>query len=134
MAFDYGLRQMGVAVGNNVLRTTQPLSVLSAKDGVPNWAHVQALINEWQPQLLVVGDPINMDGSTSELSERARKFSRRLHGRLGLPVEMMDERLSSYEAKQIAREDGHDGNYKAQPIDSLAAELILQSWFNQNAS
>lgn len=134
MAFDYGLRQIGVAIGNNLLRTSQPLNTLTANDGVPNWAQVDALVKEWQPHLLVVGDPINMDGSDSELSGRARKFSRRLHGRLGLPVEMMDERLSSFEAKQAAREAGHDGDYKAHPIDSLAAELILQTWFNQQKS
>lgn len=134
MAFDYGLRQIGVAIGNSLLRTSQPLRILTANDGVPNWAQVEALIKEWQPQVLVVGDPINMDGSASELSERARKFSRRLHGRLGVPVDMMDERLSSYEAKQAARDAGHGGDYKAQPIDSLAAELILQSWFNQQAN
>lgn len=131
MAFDYGLRQIGVAVGNSLLATAQPLSVLTARDGVPRWEEVEALIREWQPELLVVGDPINMDGSDSELCLLARKFSRRLHGRFGLPVTMMDERLSSFEAKQAARESGHRGDYNAQPIDSLAAELILQSWFAQ---
>ena len=69
-----------------------------------------------------------MDGSDSELSQRARKFARRLHGRLGLPVDMVDERLSSFEAKQISREQGHRGDYKRNPVDSLAAELILQTW------
>lgn len=133
MAFDYGLRQIGVAIGNNLLGTSQPLKILAAKEGIPNWEQLEALVDEWQPQLLIVGDPINMDGSESELSARAQKFSRRLHGRLGLPVELMDERLTSFEAKQAASEQGHRGNYKEQPIDSMAAELILQSWFNQQA-
>jgi putative Holliday junction resolvase len=128
MAFDYGLRQIGVAVGNSLLRSTQPLTVIQAKEGVPNWQALTQLIEEWQPQLLVVGDPLNMDGSESELCRRARKFARRLHGRLGLPVEMADERLTSFEAKQISRERGHRGNYKREPIDSQAAELVLQTW------
>ena len=83
-----------------------------------------------QPDLLLVGDPLNMDGSDSELCERARKFARRLHGRLGLPVTMVDERLTSFEAKQVSREQGHRGDYKRRPIDSQAAELVLQSWLN----
>ena len=128
MAFDYGLRQIGVAVGNSLLRSTQPLAVIHAKDGIPDWQALTELIEEWRPELLVVGDPLNMDGSESELCQRARKFARRLHGRLGLPVEMADERLTSFEAKQISRERGHRGNYKRDPIDSQAAELVLQTW------
>jgi putative Holliday junction resolvase len=133
MAFDFGLRQIGVAVGNCLLGTSQPLSILRAKGGVPDWRAVEGLINEWRPDLLVVGDPLNMDGSDSELCERARKFGRRLHGRLGLPVTMTDERLSSFEAKQNSRERGHRGNFVEQPVDSYAAELILQTWLAENA-
>lgn len=128
MAFDYGLRQIGVAVGNTVLGTTRSLDVLKARDGVPDWGQLEALVREWQPDALVVGEPLNMDGSESELSRRAGKFARRLHGRLGLEVAMVDERLSSFEAKQISREQGHSGDYHREPVDSLAAELILQTW------
>ena len=131
LAFDFGLRQIGVAVGNCLLATTQPLAVLRAKEGVPDWQAVAQLIDEWRPDLLVVGDPVNMDGSDSELSTRARKFARRLHGRLGLPVAMADERLSSFEAKQLGRERGHRGDYRRQPVDSQAAELVLRSWLNE---
>lgn len=132
MAFDYGLRQIGVAVGNRELRTAQPFTVLKAKDGVPNWDAVSQSINEWQPATLVVGEPLNMDGSDSEMSARARKFARQLEGRYGLPVMLMDERLSSREAKEMARERGHDGDYHKSPIDADAAALILQSWLNEN--
>lgn len=131
MAFDFGLRQIGVATGNCVLGTSQPLSILKAREGAPEWRLVETLIEEWRPDVLIVGDPLNMDGTASDLSERARKFARRLHGRLGLPVEMTDERLSSFEAKQNSREQGHRGDFKAQPIDSHAAELILQTWLAQ---
>jgi putative pre-16S rRNA nuclease len=131
LSFDYGLRQIGVAVGNCILGTTQPLLVLKARDGVPDWQQITAIVNEWNPDLLVVGDPLNMDGSVSELCMRARKFGRQLHGRLGLEVAMTDERLSSFEAKSQQREAGHKGDYKASPIDSLAAELILQTWLAQ---
>ncbi len=114
-----------------MLGTTRPLPILKARDGVPNWDEVGKLVDEWQPDLLVVGEPLHMDGSTSELSQRAGKFARRLHGRLGIAVEMVDERLSSFEAKQQSRELGHSGDYNRDPIDSLAAELILQTWLSE---
>jgi putative Holliday junction resolvase len=131
LAFDFGLRQIGVAVGNCLLRTSQPLAIVHAREGIPRWQQVEALVAEWQPDLLIVGDPLNMDGSDSELSARARKFARRLHGRLGLPVELADERLTSFEAKQASRERGHDGNFKRRPVDSEAAELILRAWLDR---
>lgn len=130
LAFDFGLVQIGVAVGNTLLGSTQPLAILRAREGIPDWQALEQVVREWQPDLLLVGDPLNMDGSDSELCERARKFARRLHGRLGLPVTMVDERLTSFEAKQVSREQGHRGNYKRRPIDSQAAELVLQSWLN----
>ncbi len=132
LAFDFGLRQIGTAIGNCLLGTTQPLPIFRAKDGIPDWAAIEALIAEWAPDLLVVGDPLNMDGSDSELCARARKFARRLHGRTGRPVVMCDERLSSFEAKQNSRDQGHRGDFKQQPIDSYAAELILQTWLSEN--
>ncbi len=132
MAFDFGLRHIGVATGNCLLGTTQPLPILKAKDGIPEWRALDDIIKEWQPDLLVVGEPLNMDGSASELSAQANKFARRLHGRLGLEVTMVDERLSSYEAKAISREQGHRGDFKRQPIDSFAAQLILRTWLADN--
>ena len=133
MAFDFGLRQIGVATGNCLLGTTQPLPILRAKAGIPEWRVLDALVKEWQPDLIIVGEPLNMDGSESELSALAGKFARRLHGRLGLEVAMVDERLSSFEAKAIVREQGHKGDFKRQPVDSIAAELILQTWLAANA-
>jgi len=133
LAFDFGLRHIGVAVGNTLLGTSRPLTVLQAKEGTPDWDAVAALATEWHPELLLVGDPLNMDGSESDLCRRARKFARRLHGRLGLPVEMTDERLSSFEAKQTSRERGHRGDYRTHPVDSHAAEVILRSWLERRA-
>ena len=128
MAFDFGLKQIGVAIGNCLLATTQPLAILKARDGIPDWQAVGNLLEEWQPDLLLVGNPLNMDGTESDLGTRARKFGNRLHGRFGLPVVLADERLTSFEAKQDLAASGHSGDYKAQPIDSYAAELILKSW------
>lgn len=133
LAFDFGLRQIGVAVGNMQLQSTQPLAIVKAKNGKPDWQALEKIMQDWQPDLLVVGDPMNMDGSASEMGARAQKFARRLQGRWGTPIEMADERLSSFEAKELMREQGHRGNYKDEPIDSYAAELILQSWFRVRA-
>jgi len=131
LAFDFGVAQIGVAVGNAVLGTCEPLTVLRAKEGQPAWDSVAALLKEWQPDLLVVGDPLHMDGTPSEIGERARRFARRLQGRFGLPVELVDERLTSHAAKVEAREQGHRGDYRRAPVDSIAASLILQSWLER---
>ncbi|MEE4278929.1 MAG: Holliday junction resolvase RuvX [Halieaceae bacterium] len=131
LAFDYGLRQIGVAAGNTMLATTQPLTVLQARDGVPAWSEVEKLLAEWQPDLVLVGDPLHMDGSESEMAQRARRFARRLHGRFAVAMEMVDERLSSYAVKAEQALEGHRGDYRHRPVDSLAAELILRDWLNR---
>ncbi|MBE0462198.1 Holliday junction resolvase RuvX [Halomonas sp. AOP43-A1-21] len=129
LAFDYGTRRVGVAVGNELLRSARELAPLTARDGIPDWNKVEQLLKEWQPDLLVVGLPLNMDGSESDMSKRARKFGNRLHGRYGKPCVMVDERGSTREAKQIARDAGHRGNYREESVDGIAAVLILEGWF-----
>ncbi len=131
IAFDYGLQNIGIAYGQSVTGNGRELPALKAKDGIPDWQQISALLDEWSPDIAIVGLPLNMDDSESELSARARKFARRLHGRFNLKVELMDERLSTYDAKLEAKERGHKGNYKQNPIDSIAARLILESWFAQ---
>jgi putative Holliday junction resolvase len=128
LAFDYGTRHIGVAVGQSITRTASPLAAIAAKDGVPNWDTVAAVIAEWKPDHLLVGLPLNMDGSASELSQRAEKFARRLHGRFGLPVLTWDERLSSFEARGELLARG-ERNFRNAGVDSLSARLILESWF-----
>lgn len=132
IAFDFGTKNIGVAYGQSVTATATELKPLPARDGVPNWEDIGKLLQEWQATRLIVGLPLNMDGSNSELSQRARKFGNRLHGRFGLPVDMVDERLTTREAKQEAETRGHRGNYANNPVDSIAARLILESWFNQS--
>lgn len=133
LAFDFGTRSIGVCVGEASLQTANELKPLKAKDGIPDWQQIEALINEWQPTKLLVGLPLNMDGSEQEMTRRARKFAQRLHGRFRLEVELVDERLSTREAKDIAFTRGHRGNFADNPVDSIAARLILESWWH-NAS
>ena len=122
MAFDFGMGKIGVAVGQGITKSATPLTILKAKDGIPDWQVVENLISEWQPSTLVVGLPLNMDGTESEMSRLAEKFSRRLHGRFNLPCETVDERLSSFEAAEYAE--------KNEQLDAIAAQLILQTWLN----
>ena len=131
LAFDYGTRNIGVATGHSQTHQASEQPPLTARDGIPNWDSIQQLINEWQPALVLVGLPLNMDGTDSPLAVRARKFANRIHGRFGVQVEMVDERLSTFSAKQEADERGHKGNYGDQPVDSIAARLILETWLHQ---
>jgi putative Holliday junction resolvase len=131
LCFDFGTKSIGLAIGQSITNTANPLTELKAKDGVPNWEQIKKIIDEWQPDLLLIGLPLNMDGSFSELSRRAKKFANRLHGRFGLPVSMADERLSSYEAKgEIIQQTG-SRDFKRNHVDSLAAKIILESWLIQ---
>ena len=109
------------------------LCTLKAQNGVPDWNQVEKLIKEWKPDAIVVGLPLNMDGTPSEMSERAEKFARRLHGRYNLPVHTHDERLTTFEAKgeQMAR-GGRHGSYRDNPVDAIAAALLLQGWLEAN--
>ncbi|MBW5800380.1 Holliday junction resolvase RuvX [Halomonas elongata] len=128
LGFDFGTRRIGVAVGNELTRSARALDPLPARDGIPDWTRVARLVDEWRPDLFVVGLPLNMDGTESDMSTRARKFGKRLFGRYGIPCEMADERGSTREAKAIARDAGHRGNYRDDGVDGLAAVLILEGW------
>lgn len=124
LCFDFGTRQIGIAVGQTLSGTAQPVRVLRARDGQPQWEEVERLVAEWQPQRLLVGLPLNMDGTESELCARARRFAGRLHARTGKPVTLVDERLSTVEAK--AEWSGRAD--RRRPVDALAAALILRTW------
>ncbi|MBB1486696.1 Holliday junction resolvase RuvX [Oceanospirillum sediminis] len=134
LAFDFGTTRIGVAVGQEMLGTTNSLAPVQAKDGIPNKEQLQKLISEWQPDAFVVGIPLNMDGTESEMSRRARKFGNRLYGQYGKPWFGMDERGTTKQAKVIARDLGHKGSYKDTPVDGIAAQLILESWFAEQSS
>lgn len=121
LGFDYGERRIGVAVGQTLTRTANPLRVLPAHAGQPDWDEVRRLIETWRPARLIVGLPSTADGAPHPVAEAIRRFGRRLHGRFGLAVEYVDERLSSHEAAALC------GNDPAQ-LDAVAAGLILETW------
>lgn len=132
LAFDYGTKNIGVASAQTITKTASSLPGLKAKDGIPDWNQIEKLLKEFQPDLVLVGLPLNMDGSESELSTRARKFANRIHGRFGVKVEMIDERLSSFAAKGEVMEQGGSRDYKHNPVDSIAARILLEDWLAKN--
>jgi putative holliday junction resolvase len=132
LAFDYGTKNIGVACGQIITATANSLPPLKAKDGIPDWTQVEKLISEWRPDLVLVGLPLNMDASESELSIRSRKFANRLSGRFGVNIEMVDERLTSFEAKGEVMRSGGSRDYKNNPVDSIAARLIMESWLESH--
>lgn len=127
LGFDYGIRKIGVAVGQTVTRTATPLTTLPTRDQTPDWQAIGRLIGEWQPDCLVVGLPYQMDDAEAPVAERARRFARQLEGRYRLPVFLADERLTTREAiRQLGREARRD----ALRVDAMAARLILETWLS----
>lgn len=132
MGFDFGTQRMGIAIGQRLTETASPLDPIKTKDGIPNWDNLQRIIDEWQPDAFVVGLPLNMDGTASDMSNRAAKFARRLEGRFHRPAYTQDERLTSFEAKGMVIEQGGNRDFGANSVDGLAARLILQSWMSEH--
>jgi putative Holliday junction resolvase len=129
LAFDFGQKRIGVAVGQDLTRTASALTTLKTRDNIPPWDQISDLVQTWQPQALVVGLPYNKDGSEHAITQAARKFGNQLQGRYQRPVYWVDERLTSHEAERILAERGVRA--KREDIDKVAAQLILQSWFEQ---
>ena len=137
LAFDYGTKKIGVAVGQSITQTASPLAIIPARDGIPDWGTIEKLIEEWQPGAFIVGMPFNMDGSENNMTIRAQKFLQRLSGRFNIPCYSIDERLSSREAKDVRKDmaEAHGKVYKKRDaIDSIAAQLILENWFAATAN
>ena len=132
VAFDFGTKSIGVAIGQEVTGTARALTSFKAQDGTPDWQKIEKLLKEWLPDLVVVGLPLNMDGTEQPLTARARKFANRLHGRFGVQVELHDERLSTVEARAGLFEQGGFRALKKGSVDSASAVIILESYFEQS--
>lgn len=135
LGFDFGLRRIGVAVGQALTGAARPLQTLACTDGQPEWPRIEALIKEWQPAALIVGVPRHADGADSPLTAAAERFGRRLEGRFKLPVHRIDEALSSHAAERQLAQRGRGGRRLAkhkQEIDSLAAAVILETWLAEH--
>lgn len=130
LAFDFGERRIGVAVGEMQLGIAHPLETIDAEVTEMRFARIAALVREWHPVLFVVGYPLALDGREHRLSGLARKFARRLTGRFGIETRLVDERLTSVEAGWDAEEAGLDRGRHERHLDPLAARRILESYFD----
>ncbi|QSX32847.1 Holliday junction resolvase RuvX [Shewanella avicenniae] len=129
LGFDFGTKSIGVAIGQEITGSAQPLKALKATDGVPEWSQIESLLKEWQPDLVVVGLPLNMDGTEQEMTQRARKFANRIHGRFGVAIATQDERLTTTDARARLFESGGYRALSKGQVDSVSAVLIVESYF-----
>lgn len=134
LAFDFGTRFIGIAVGDTETRSAHPLDMIDAADNATRFARIGALIDEWRPARLVVGLPLSLDGAETEMSRRARRFARQLEARYRLPVEMADERLSSADAQEWLSSRGRGGRDSKHENHALAARIILQGFLDEHAA
>lgn len=130
LAFDFGLKRIGVAIGQTVTKTARPLQTLAANDGVPNWQTLATLIKAWCPDTLIVGIPLNMNGTEQPLTQKARDFCKQLTEKSGLPVYQVDERLTTKAARELLFAEGGFKALQGGQVDQVAAKLILEHWLN----
>ena len=135
LAFDYGERRIGVAVGQSVTGTASPLSTVNVRDGEPDWVSIDGIVATWKPDGLVVGEPLHMDGRPQAMTRHARRFRHALRSRFGLPVHAAEERLTTVEARAELAERGAFRGSGARPRheidDPVAARIILESWLGE---
>ena len=129
LAFDFGEKRIGVATGETLLASAHPLAVIRAESNDDRFAAIGKLIAEWQPVQLVVGLPTHADGTPHEMTRLATKFAERLKRRFDIPVAFADERLTSLDAESRLRETGRNSKSAKPLLDAVAAQLILQTWF-----
>jgi putative Holliday junction resolvase len=132
IGFDFGKKYIGVAVGQEITGSATPLGSVKARDGIPNWDLLANYLKEWQPDIIVVGLPLNMDGTEQQLTLDAKKFGNRIAGRFGVKVEFQDERLTTADAKEQLFSRGGYRNLKKDNIDAESARLIIESFFEQS--
>jgi putative Holliday junction resolvase len=134
LAFDFGTKRIGIAIGNTILRRATPLVTIDNEKTAARFAAIAALLNEWQPSVLVVGLPSNDDGTPHELTALCRRFANRLKGRFNLPTILMDERYTSLAASAQLNTEGIHGMKQKLLIDQYAAQQILQAYFDEPAA
>ncbi len=130
-AFDFGLKHMGLAVGQEVTQTANTLYSLKAKNGKPDWNDLDKIVGDWEPKLFVLGNPLNMDGSKSKIKEHSDRFSNLIRERYKVPVELIDERLTTKEAISRMKLKEIISDKKDVNRHSLSAKIILESWFRE---
>ncbi len=124
LCFDYGEKRIGTAIGQTITATATALEIIKQINNKPDWKTIKSLIEEWQPNKLIVGHPFTLEGERQVMTDAAEKFSRQLQGRFNLPVDLIEEQLSSFEARRVLK--------STRELDAVAAKLILETWLNEN--
>ncbi|WP_404341029.1 Holliday junction resolvase RuvX [Pseudoalteromonas mariniglutinosa] len=132
MGFDFGTKSIGIAIGQELTGTASSLQAVKARDGIPDWQLIKKQVDEWQPDLMVVGLPLNMDGSNQEVTFKAKKFANRLHNHFAVPVVTQDERLTTADAKARLFAQGGYRNLGKGNVDNMSAVIIIESFFEQS--
>lgn len=132
LAFDFGEKRIGVAVGERLLGQAHPLTTIRSEVNVERFAAIAALISEWQPVSLVVGLPVALDGTAHAMTARCARFANQLRGRFGITVDFAEERLSSVEAEERLRESGHNAKSAKEHVDAVAAQIVLHGYFERS--
>ncbi|KTD24704.1 putative ribonuclease [Legionella lansingensis] len=132
LGFDFGYKRIGVAVGQKITDSARPLTTLDANLGIPNWDLIQKMVNDWQPEALIVGLPTHIDDSEQYTTNAARSFASQLQKRFSLPVHLVDERLSTVEARARLFAKGGYRKIKQSEVDSFAACIILEQWLQHS--
>lgn len=133
LAFDFGTKRIGVAVGETMLGNAKPLTTISVEANAARFAAIDKLVAEWQPERFVVGLPLSSEGEAHEMTARAQRFGRQLEARYPLPVTLVDERFSSTEAEARLAERGLNWKQRKETLDAEAAATILQGFFDAHA-
>ena len=131
LAIDYGLKHIGIAIGQTITRSANGITTVKAKNGHPNWIELCEILREHAPSIIIVGNPLNMDGSPSEMSKKAAKFAIKLGKKIKIPITLVDERLTSKEAKEIISTQ-YTIKKSSNKVHELAACLIAETWLNSN--
>ena len=134
LAFDFGEKRIGIAVGEWALAQAHPLTTIRSEVNAERFALIAALIAEWKPVRLIVGLPVALDGTPHAMTARCTRFANQLRGRFGLPVDYAEERFSSVEADERLRAAGHEARSAKEHVDALAAQIILQNYFESPSS
>lgn len=132
LGFDFGTKRIGIAVGQPITSSARPLATIKSSNGVPDWEALKKLVKTWQPDAFVVGIPLNMDGTEQPITQAARQFIVLLKEQFNIPIYEMDERLSTVDARDKVFAAGGYKALQQKQIDSIAAQLILESWFHSN--
>lgn len=131
LGFDFGMRHIGVSVGQSITKTARGLEVIAAHQGIPDWKKISTLIAQWYPDALIVGLPFDMEDKETQITKAAKQFGQQLFDHFQLPVHYIDEKLSSKEARLLLMEKRE--KLEKANIDKMAAQLILQTWLSQNS-